>query len=241
MSVDERAIVAANNNADIYEAMFKSQGLGFERPAYAFVGRNKPPPYYSNLTVLSPDRTDEVLLLLSGLAEQFDGEIGLKDSFCQLELQGNGFSVLFEASWIWRAPRNISSSPSDWQLIEKPDDLECWEEAWKYLGSPTQNRMFNETMLKMPGIYFFGQKRNGRFEAGCIGNKSAGCIGISNVFSRSPSSRVYADAAAIIAKIDGSLPVVGYGRSGKNLEDALHAGFEAVGDLRILVAKAAAF
>lgn len=239
MGVDERAVVAANNNADLYEAVFKSHGVGFERLPYAFVGKDEPPPYYSNLTVLSPDRTDEVLSVLGGLARQFNGGLCLKDSFCELELHDKGFDVLFEASWIWREPGN-ASGPGDWQRIDNPHDLEIWEEAWKETGSPAQRRIFNEAILAMPDINFFGLKNNGRFDAGCIGNKSADCLGISNVFSRTSSSGVFADAAAVVAMIDESLPVTGY-EAGMDLENALRAGFETVGDLRILVAKAAVF
>ncbi|MCX2721512.1 hypothetical protein [Roseibium salinum] len=239
MAVDARAVVAANNNADLYEAVFKSHGVGFERLPYAFVGKDEPPPYYSNLTVQSPDRADDVLSLLGGLAARFNGALGLKDSFCELELHDKGFEVLFEASWIWREPGNTPGQ-RDWQRIDNPHDLEIWEEAWNETGSPTERRMFNEAMLNMPDICFFGLKNDGRFEAGCIGNKSADCIGLSNVFSRSSSEGVFADAAAIVATIDESLPIAGY-ESGMDLEHARRAGFETVGDLRILVAKAAEF
>lgn len=100
MSVDQRAIMAAHNNADLYEAMFSSQGLRYQRLPIAFVGRDRPPPYYSNLTTLSPDRTDEVTEHIRVLARRFDGAVGVKDSFCRLELEAQGFETLFGASWI---------------------------------------------------------------------------------------------------------------------------------------------
>lgn len=239
MSVDERAVIAANNNADLYEAIFSSQGVPFERLPFAFVGRGNPPPYYSNLTVLSPGNVDDVVLQIKALAKKHNGTIGLKDSFCQLDLQVNGFDILFGASWIWREAGTRSDS-TNWQPVEDEADLLLWEEAWKLAGSTTPHQMFKAEMLHWPDMFFFGLKNNGAFEAGCIANRSANCVGISNVFSRSPTGVEFEQAAATVAAIDRHMPLVGY-EAGKNLEYARAAGFETVGDLRILVAKSATF
>ena len=95
--------------------------------------------------------------------------------------------------------------------------------------------MFNETFLNREDIFIFGQKNRGVFEKGCTGNKSRNCIGLSNVFSISRSSRMYDQAAATVASIDPSLPIVGY-EATENLEAACRNGFEIVGNLRVLVA-----
>ena len=70
----------------------------FERVPYAFVGHDRPPPYYSNLTTLDPDHTYAIPQELARFALKFGGVLGLKDSFCLLELEKNGFETLFEAS-----------------------------------------------------------------------------------------------------------------------------------------------
>jgi hypothetical protein len=239
MGFDKRSIMAANNNADLYEAMFASRGLHYTRLPYAFIGKDRPPPYYSNLTVLAPDNTGEIVRRLGTLARQFDGAIGVKDSFCELELQDHGFSELFRATWMWRAA-GVPSTLQGWRLIEDSSDLKLWEAAWKECGSPTNSLMFEDAMLRWPNIYFFGRKGRNRFEAGCIANRSGDCIGISNVYSRSSPKDAFAEATASAASIDRKLPIVGY-EAGSALQDALLLGFEPVGDLRILVAEAAAF
>lgn len=239
MGVDERAVIAANNNADLYEAMFASQGLSYERLPFAFIGTDRPPPYYSNLTVLAPGNIDGVLQQLGRLAHRFDGVLGLKDSFCELELQDHGFTELFTATWIWRTA-GTQSDPSGWQLVENTVDLALWENAWKECGSPSQCRMFEDAMLRLPDIHFFGRKSHNKFEAGCIANKSRDCIGISNVFSRSSPGRAFAEATASVASIDRRLPIVGY-EAGNALEYARLAGFEPIHDLRILTATSADF
>ena len=95
--------------------------------------------------------------------------------------------------------------------------------------------MFNETFLNREDIFIFGQKNRGFFEKGCIDNRSSNCIGLSNVFSISRSSRIYDQAAAAVASIDPSLPVVGY-EAAENLEAACRKEFDIVGNLRVLVA-----
>ena len=239
MSVDPRAIIAANNNADLYAAMFASRKLGYERLPYAFVGKDRPPPYYSNLTVLAPGHAEDIKVRLGWLAAKFDGAIGLKDSFGELELRANGFELLFGATWIWRdaVPQ---AGQGGWQRIETEADLALWEAAWKQAGSPAPDRVFSPGLLDRRDIAFLCSRVDGVIEAGCIANVSAECIGISNVFARAAAKDVFAKAAAAAGRVAPHLPVAGY-ESGKELGHALAAGFASVGDIRILGAKAARF
>lgn len=236
MSVDQRAVIAANNNADLYEAMFSSQGLRFKRLP---LGTDHPPPYYSNLTVLSPNHADDIVLQIKSLATKFNGKIGVKDSFCRLNLGANGFDTLFKASWIWREATS-QTTPCDWQRVEDKTDLLLWEKAWKRSGAATQQRMFNVKMLERPEISFFGRKIRCEFESGCVANESANCIGISNVFAKSSPVLVFAQATAAVASIDPHKPIVGY-ESGRDLEHVRKTGFSTIGDLHILIAKVVTF
>lgn len=237
--VDERAICAANNNADWYEAMFSIHGLKYKREPYAFVAKDVPPPYYSQLTVQSPGNETAVLSELAALVDRFDGTIGLNDSFSELDLEKNGFRILFIASWIWRSPRLVSM-PVGWDCVTDASDLLLWEDAWKRGGSPTSRQMFPETFLARDDVIFLGQKTEGRFTAGCIANKSAASRGLSNVFAEEPSELAFSEAADAVAAICEPLPIVGY-ESGDDLDYADKAGFSTVGDLRILLASEAKF
>lgn len=156
-----------------------------------------------------------------------------------MDLQANGFEVLFGASWIWRNA-GPQAGPSAWERIEIGSELERWEAVWKQAGSPAPERMFAATLLERNDIVFLGYRVDGVIEAGCIANISEQCIGISNVFSRAPSEHVFAQAAAAVAAVAPDLPVAGY-ESGADLGHARRAGFTVVSDLRILVAKAARF
>ena len=233
--VDSRAICGAWNNADLYEAVFAANGLKYHRSAHAFLAQDVPPPYYSALTVLSYEHDAEILSELPHLVGRMGGALGVKDSFCQLDLGRYGFETGFEASWIWRSARQVSL-PSGWEIVRHASDLEIWEEGWKRNGSPTDRRMFPEAFLAMQGIFCLGQKSEGRFVSGCIANRSDECIGLSNVFAETPSQGVFSQAADSAAFVGGNVPVVGY-ESGDQLKYATQAGFDTVGPLRILVAR----
>lgn len=121
--VDPRAVMAAANNADLYEAIFRAHGTDFKRSNDAFIGREQPPPYYSNLTVLRPDRGDQIVGHLRDIGEICEGGIGFKDSFSEYDSRNQGFRVLFEAAWLWR-PSEPADFPEGWSRIDNPSALQ---------------------------------------------------------------------------------------------------------------------
>lgn len=232
---DDRTIIAASNNADLYEAAFRSWGLRYVRQPFAFVGTDPPPPFYSNLTVLSPRCGGQVMGELQAVAQRFDGSVCFKDSFCEFELPTIGFQLLFNASWIWK-PAKSSCCPKGWSRVDSPDELERWELAWKRSGSRTHARMFRDAMLEYPDFAFLGKMEGAEFVCGCIANVSDAAVGISNLFSTCRLRNVFAEATLAVASFAPRLPIVGYAR-GPQLEAALQAGYETTGGLRVMIAK----
>lgn len=236
--VDSRALQAAQNNADLYALVFHAHGLRFARRAYAFVGLDQPPPYYSNLTTLACDHSEDVLDTLRDLSNRFGGKIGFKDSFSEIEFHDFGFQLLFEASWIWRDP-SAADMPAGWDVVQTQADLLRWESAWKAQGSPTPMHMFRPSLLSQPAIAFLGRRdARGEFICGAIANRSSDCAGLSNIFAVSPEPHIVAEASAAASAVFGDLPLVGY-ENGKDLDFALACGFETVGTLRIAKAESA--
>ena len=101
MNIDKRAVIAADNNADLYEAVFSSHGLRYERLPFGFVARDQPPPYYAHLTTLSHKAQNDICRQFKDVVQRFSGRAVMKDSFCQMDAQSEGLEVLFDASWIW--------------------------------------------------------------------------------------------------------------------------------------------
>jgi hypothetical protein len=239
--VNRGATLAANNNADLYQVMFAAHQLRFRRLPHAFIGLDASPPYYANMTTLTPDDTLQQLADLESLASKLEGSLGVKDGFCRLDLTDSGFRVLFEASWLWAAPMTLSvdRSASDWERITTPRALADWEWSWKQLGSPTQKkRMFPETLIQSPQVAFFGLRQNARFSAGCMVNLSRDCVGLSNIFCETMSLSVYRMAALLAAEFGQGKPVVGYD-GGAALTAMLKCGFEEVGPLRVWIRESA--
>lgn len=235
---DDRAIQAAKNNAALYGLVFQSHRLRFDRLAYAFVGRDQPPPYYSNLTTLCPDSSSDIVDTLRQLSERFAGKVGFKDSFSRIEFSEYRFQLLFEASWIWRDQAS-DGMPKGWAVVQTATELVAWEESWKTNGSPTDIHMFKPSLLSQPDIAFLGKRDAGSpYTSGAIVNRSSDCAGLSNVFAQMPSAKTFAEASAAASTVFGDLPLVGY-EKGKELEFALACGFEPVGDLRIAKANRA--
>jgi hypothetical protein len=100
--------------------------------------------------------------------------------------------------------------------------------------------MFPASLLARQDVFFLGRKAQGRFVAGCIANRSHDSIGLSNVFTETPSGNAFAEAADAASVLAGNVPVVGY-ESGPTLDHAALAGFVRVGDFRVLVSGNARF
>ncbi|GIT89772.1 hypothetical protein JANAI62_07430 [Jannaschia pagri] len=219
-----RACMAARNNADLYAAVFTAKGLAFRRDAAGFVALDPPPPYYGHGVVTQPGAAED---LLRSVTEVHGPRVAIKDSFCEIDGPAHGLETLFDATWIWRAPGR--TRPGRWRAVTTAIGLEQWEAAWKE-SSPTDGRMFPEGILAHPGMTVLVATEDGHVRAGCLANRSEDAIGMSNVFGRA----AMADAAEAVGSCAPDLPVVGYER-GQALFEALTAGFQAIGALRVLV------
>ncbi|MGR3542144.1 MAG: hypothetical protein ACU0BS_12050 [Hasllibacter sp.] len=215
MAVAE-AVIAAANNADLCEAVMAANGLRWARDAASLRCLDAPPPFYPDLVTLDPAAP------LPG-----GGWRAVKDSFAALDAEAHGFSVLFEASWIWRDPRP-APRPGGWERVRDAAALSEWVAAWGADGPPAD--VFPPAALEDARLGFLARRDGGRIVAGCIATPSAGAVGLSNVFGAAP----YAEAAAAAAARASGLPVAGYER-GAALREALDAGFRRVGPLRVLV------
>ncbi|MCZ6637843.1 MAG: hypothetical protein O7C66_06565, partial [Alphaproteobacteria bacterium] len=120
-SIDHRAVLAANNNADLYQAVFIAHGLRYRREPHAFLGLDDAPPYYSNMTTLTPQDTSRQRAELNKLSSEFRGGFGVKDGFCRLHLADSGYRILLEATWLWAAPMTAPGTPMPgWERIQTP-------------------------------------------------------------------------------------------------------------------------
>ena len=121
-------MIAAHNNADLYEAVFSSHGLRYERLPFAFVAKDQPPPYYAHLTALFHKAQNDICRQFKDVVQRFSGRAVMKDSFCQMDAQSEGLEVLFDASWIWFG-KDKQRPSCTWKRVKSNSDLQLWQDA----------------------------------------------------------------------------------------------------------------
>ncbi|WP_240605124.1 hypothetical protein [Rhizobium changzhiense] len=230
----EKARICAANNADLYQAVFRAQGLPDQRTIAFWSSDVSAPPYYSNMTTLDPDATEEQLLEIGRLTDRLGRRPGIKDGFSRLDLVNKGFHLLFSASWVWAEPHRISArAPQDWARICDAAALDRWEHSWKESGSPTDAKVFTPALLSDPNVHIYGRLAGDGFDAGCIVNRSPEAVGISNIFSLTGTPQAFRDAISLATiAFSPDAPLVGYDR-GAALDEMTKLGFRPVGQLRI--------
>jgi len=235
--------LAVLNNVQWYEAVFAAHGLPFETNPLVWLSHQTPPPFHSNLVVLSKHATQ-------GQVEAFTHQIArtprpdgwsMKDSYACLDLVPLGFSQVFEANWIWMDAPAVgvldATSSVVWSRVSNATGLLEWEAAWAGdatdLPAPGKRRQFPEQLLLDRRHAFLVGKAKGEVVGGGILNQSPGAVGISNVFSQPiVAPVVWPELVRCAAQEFPGVPLVGYER-GADLEAAQQVGFAPIGALRV--------
>jgi hypothetical protein len=116
---------AARNNAIWCDSVCRAHGIPGEFFPTVWLNRGAPPPYHSNLVVLSgardADQNETLDHIHALMTLPLPPRWSVKDSFFNLDLAPLGFEVLFEATWIWRLPGSQKPvSPSARKLRNLP-------------------------------------------------------------------------------------------------------------------------
>jgi hypothetical protein len=224
----------AANNADLYQAVFRAHNIACRRTADSWISNSQAPPYYSNFVTLSVEDDGKLLSQISKLQLELKPPFTVKDSFAILDLAKLEFDVLFDATWISRSStREAGKLPHGWRQIFSEVDFERWRIGWTK-SSPTNEHVFIPKMLFDPELIFFAREEKGTFTAGCLANRSANVIGLSNMFYPAVDTDCFNQAVVCIESISHGLPIVGY-EHGEALQLAHSAGFQTVGPLRVWI------
>jgi hypothetical protein len=215
--VDPRQRSAAANNADWCDLVCRAHGVPTGRADGWWFSRSPSPTYYPDAVSLVPEAValPEVVAARAGCA--------VKDSFATLDLAAYGFAALVDASWITAEPG--PGDRQDWQPVRTPEQLERWKAG--HGDAPA----IHAALLREPDVRVL-LSPDGR--NGLVASRSAGVVGISNVFGAGAWS---AGVAAARYAFPGR-PLVGWERD-SGLSLALAAGFEQLAPLRVWVRTAA--
>lgn len=235
--------LAAQNNALWCDHVCRAHGVPGEFFPTVWLNRRVPPPYHSNLVVMADSGSQNATLehIQDLMRLPLAAHWSAKDSFCNLELEGLGFALLFEASWIWREPgvgnAHGVSADARWSRLTSSLDLARWEASWAGNAGNAEARntpaQFPGSLLADPEHAFFAGSAGNEIIAGGIANRTGSVVGLSNIFVNSGDViAVWTELINRAGHAFPGLPLVGYER-GSALEAALACGFKVIGPLRV--------
>ncbi len=222
---------AVADNVAWCDLVCRSLGVGTSRSDAMWWCTDDAPPLYPDIITATPDVPLEQLLSL--LEER--PRCSVKDSFAALDLSGEGFEVLFDATWITRPAGVPEGDDPSWKALSDEADLTAWEAAWLTAGGAAGS--MSPLLLLDEPVVFLAEVVDERVIAGAIAHRGAGVLGISNVFSVAADQAgvragVWPRAAAAVSWLAPEQRVVGY-ELGAALDAVLAVGFEAIGSLRV--------
>jgi hypothetical protein len=207
---------AALNNASWCASVIRAHGGTAHFAPTLWWSVDPAPPLYPRAVTLAPalDKGGE-----QRLARLAAGD-AVKDSFAALPL--DGFDLLFEGTWFWRAPKGGAPAPV---YVRTPEAFAAWVAAWGEGEGILPPALLQDRSVLILAL-------GDSIEAGCILNLAGGVVGLSNVFGRDAAVRAQMIEAA--AREAGEVALVGYEPVGAD-EDWLAAGFQPLGPLRVLL------
>lgn len=185
-----------------------------------WINKTEVPPLYPNAITLSDTATDQEIASIP--LEHFS----VKDSFNSLNLEYNGFSTLFDASWIfYKETDSKTVNVSQWKKVQDDEGLTAWENAW---GEGQKERTFLPSLLIEAEVSIYAKWEKEVIVGGFIANKSDKVVGISNVFCNIHEN-IWPE---IVGLLGTEHPIVGYERD-HELTQAKAAGFYEIGKLKV--------
>jgi hypothetical protein len=239
VSMDERCIRAAENNAQWCDSVCCAHRVPGEFRKYLWLNRSIVPRFYPNVITLGGSNSAQLQAIDELIADhQMPAEWALKDSFAAYDLISREFGLLFEAEWIYLSDaRPLVDAPRThkWTTIRDRDALAEWERVWALSQDAQPSaRIFPASLLENPAIVFVAGYREEQIVTGAIGNNQARVVGWSNFFAASGEDGPDCARSSLgaIAQEFSGLPIVGY-EGGESLSAAKSLGFESIGPLRV--------
>ena len=222
--MDPRLVAAVQNNACWCDIVCRSHRLPTVLSEQVWIAPEGSPPLYPDAVTLAPRLAADFVL------RRIDTSPGcsVKDSFADLDLSPHGFTVLFDARWLFRghvSPR--TRARFGWQLITSDDDLERWAAAADLEG------IMRPELLSDPTVRVLAVRDEQAVTTGAIINRTGATVGVSNVFTTAATpASAWRDLAAAVGDLFAGVPIVGY-EHGNALAAAVESGFEPIAPLRV--------
>ena len=179
---------------------------------------------HSDAVVVEPAVTaDGVLVRLNGRTH-----CGVKDSFAQMDLSGEGMDLLFSATWIHREGAQVRErgTPAGWAAVTTASELAVWT------GQHDTSGVLLPPLLQRAHFRILAKYVDDRIVAGAVARLGSGTVDVSNVYAVPGHQVDWVELCEVIGAYFPGRPLVGYER-GDALSAALDGGFVATGELRV--------
>jgi hypothetical protein len=149
------------------------------------------------------------------------------DSFGDLRLDGHGFDILFEATWLHRDAVEPSTDrpPDGWSVVTTGDVLAEWNDAHDYAG------VLLPAVLTHPAFRVLACRRDGRLVGGAVTRDGGDAVALSNTWGAGEVAESD-DVLGMVALLHPGRAVTDYAR-GAELDAMLASGFAALGPQRV--------
>lgn len=225
--VDPRLRTAVDASLRWYEDVFAEHGIPNVVEHGLWRALAQPPRWHSVVKTLEPtSRKDHAL----SAAEPFD-HCSVADSFGELDLSDDGFTLLFRATWVHhpRLAAPAGALPRGWSVVDAEEVLEEWNRQHDTVD------VLVPSLLGHPRFLFLCERGDGGLIGGAVLHDPGGhAVELSNTWAVADRQL---DPGALLACVHSLRPgreVVGY-EHGRDLEALLEAGFRALGPQHVWV------
>lgn len=223
MAVAQPLVLAVRENAAWCDLVCRLHRFTPEGDARMWWSTRRTPDLIPDAVTLVPDLP--VLDVLGRITDSPGASV--KDSFATLDLADQGWTVLFDATWVARRPGAGADGEiaSRFVVVRERFPFTAWCRAW---GGP--EGALPTGLRRAPGVTVLGRENDAGFADGAILHRTR--IGGTSVAGLWNTFGAWADVAAAASHHHPDAWIVGYER-GPDLDAALAAGFTAVGTLRV--------
>jgi hypothetical protein len=215
--------LAVRENAAWCDLVCRLQRFAPEGDGRLWWSARRTPDLVPDAVTLVPDLSE--LDVLGRISDSAGASV--KDSFATLDLTDQGWSVLFDATWVARPPGTGAGGDavSSFAVVRERFPFAAWCRAW---GGP--EGALPTGLRRAAGVTVLGRADGTAFTDGAIVHRTeiggTAVAGLWNAFG------AWADVADAASHRHPEAWIVGYER-GEALDAALAAGFSAVGPLRV--------
>jgi hypothetical protein len=218
--VDARLVAAVETSRRWYDDVCAVHEVPVWCDDHLWVALEAVPAYHSTVKTLTPDVGRDAVL--AAMERHPIG--GVADSFGTLDLSGDGYTLLFEATWLHHEGFTDAVWSEGWSVVRDEPLLAAWAEAHDYAD------------VLVPGVLTHGCFRvlarvdDGVPVAGAVIHDAGGVAGLSNVWSTAApvSALDHAELLACAAVLHPGRAVTDYAW-GDDLAPMLDAGYEPLG------------